>query len=149
MNRILCFLFLMAGLACSKDEMSLGKGEYFIFGIYHGFCASECVTLYKLEDDKLYIDAMNRLDAENLAFSENPLPDSSYQKALQIWEQFPARLLTESDRIGMPDAHDQGGYFIRLNREGATRDWYIDTVLERLPQYLQVYITSLNEIKLP
>ncbi|HPG07736.1 MAG: hypothetical protein KDC59_13575 [Saprospiraceae bacterium] len=148
MQRTICLLMFAFTLACSKDEIALGKGDSFVFGVYHGFCANECVTLFKLENDKLYLDEMNRLDPENLVFSSSPLPDSSFQKAMKIWELFPEQLLSEPEQIGIPDAHDQGGYYLRLSQGGSIHSWYIDTVLERLPEYLQQYLIKLNEVKL-
>lgn len=140
---------MMLFMTCAKDSMGLDEGDFFIFGTYHGFCRGECVTLYRLVDGKLYLDDMERLDPEKLIFQSQSLPDSSYQKALSIWKKFPEGMLEEPERIGIPDAHDQGGYFIRLRQNGEERDWYIDTVLERLPDYVQQFITYMNQVSLP
>ncbi|MCB0658205.1 MAG: hypothetical protein KDC57_18805 [Saprospiraceae bacterium] len=149
MRYLLITLLVTLGWTCSKDQPNFMKGDFFIYGVYHGYCAGECVTLFKLTSTNLYMDDLARLDPDNLKFQETPLPDSSYQKALVLWEDFPEAMWEEPERLGMPDAHDQGGYFIRIKEGNKERDWYIDTVLERLPDYVQEYIGKAQSITLP
>ena len=143
----LCAIVTLVLLSCNKEENPppLEQDFTLIFGTHYGFCFGECVTLYKLENGLLYIDDMDRL-TETLTFETDPLTLDKAEIAKPLLDLFPKELFKEKEVIGIPDAHDQGGFFIQHIQGDQIAQWNIDTIKDRLPSYLQDYITEVENV---
>lgn len=136
-------------IQCAPEQLMEGPVDetILIFGIYYGFCAGNCTHIYKLEDGELYQDNVDHLNPEQLTFELSPLPEEDYISAKVVLENFPEKLLDEEeDYIGLPDAHDQGGYYIEYRKEDIHRFWRIDTVDSRIPAYLANYMDLVQSV---
>lgn len=145
------FLVLLttACITCIEPTSTTTEDGYLIFGVFYGRCSEDCTTLFKIEDKKLYADAIFEQYAAIdtlLLFQTIPLPNEKYQLATQLETTFPMSLLQEEQVIGMPNVVDQGTVLIEYNDGTITKRWYIDPNTSTLPAYLQPYIESVQEI---
>jgi hypothetical protein len=146
---ILTLGLIFMSAECQKEKNqpdNTAEFSEFIFGSAYGFCAGNCVHLFKIAGGKVYADLLDRGDPAEATFSTTPLGDVEYQLALPVMEQFPEALLAEKSPIGCPDCHDQGGYFVQITKDGETSRWMIDTVEDRLPAYLRPYTKLIGEV---
>jgi hypothetical protein len=150
-STLLLTIIIILFSACQKNALSpenqLTDG-YLIVGIYHGECVGNCFKAYKIDDSGVY-------KAVNVKYFTGPLKDLQWEKLnnqdTQAFENlrndFPSQLYTVPENyIGMPDAHDQGGWYIETSVDGEKKYWQIDTVVERLPNYLKPYVEKLRFI---
>ncbi len=134
----LCFLtVLMAMSSCAKEDLSASI-DTIIFGHFYGKCVGEeCIETYKLEQNKLFEDLLDRYaggDHQNFAFSQ--LPDSLYDKMPDLFQSFPFQLIGKDNIFGMPDAGDWGGIYVQIRQKGKTYWWLIDKAEDDLPVWL-------------
>jgi hypothetical protein len=130
MKKALLFLAILLAFGCKK-ETTLETSDYFIFGTAYGFCAgSECVTLFKLEDQQLYADdnaGYTDLSASDQPFQTTSLPADKVALAEALQAQVPASLYEKPDgNVGCPDCRDQGLLFVKIKTGETVREWRID-----------------------
>ena len=122
-----------------------------VFGTYYGFCFGDCADIYKLEEGQLFADKeienFYEFRDEELPFEADPRPEEDYSIAETLLETFPTRLFDEEEEtLGIPDAHDQGGIYLEIRTPDRTQRWFLDTIAERLPEYLRDYAREVMEI---
>lgn len=147
-------LLLLAALTllsanCQQEKNQpnpLGDDSEFIFGVAYGFCAGNCVHLYKIIDGKIYPDLMDQGNPAEATFSDTPLGEAEYALALPVKEQFPEALFEEEAFIGCPNCVDQGAYFLQVQKGDETFQWHIDPIERNLPAYLQPYAKMIGEV---
>lgn len=119
----------------------------FIFGRYHGFCMSDCTTLYKIDNQQLFADQVEKLqEPAQLIFSGKPMSNKDFSTAQALLAAFPKQLLDEKEEtIGCPDCADQGGYYLEYSTGSAAHSWRLDTNTGALPEYLAAYAQLIEE----
>ena len=139
------FLFLIT--ACNKEENTPIDIDSFIFGQYCNYCVGDCAQFYKLDAENIYVDEQIERFARvgDLHFN-NTLPKEKFDLAKSLIENFPLEILEEKEIIGLPDAHDQCGLFIAYKKGDIQKHWYIDTIEDRLPEYLQTYTREVKNV---
>ena len=141
-----CFFFLLFFNNCQKE--ALPDLDFLIFGQYCNYCVTECVKIYKIEDGQLFKEQelQHFFEPNTLQFNSPALPESKFLISQQLIQEFPMQLLdAEEEVFGLPDAHDQCGLFVHYKRGDTDQYWYIDTVEERLPKYLQPYAEQIKK----
>lgn len=149
MGKARYYTLLALGLllfSCDKPESGAVQG-YLIFGEYYGMCQGpECIRYYKIQDNQLHEDTADMYPSSetppSLAFS---LYGGNYPTGvMQLPSLLPGGLYSEGNVIGMPDAYDQGGYYLELNNGFTTRYWKIDRDRATIPVYLHEYCDTLD-----
>jgi hypothetical protein len=141
------FLFLFAFaliLSCEKAD-KLEDNEYFIFGVYNGYCSENCSTLFKIEDEKLFADDVDAYyPGQELKFKDVPLSSSKYDFAIDAFENIPERLLNGSEMsFGCPGCVDQD-IILLVYFDGSDEEiWTVDTDIDVLPDYLMSYAEEI------
>jgi hypothetical protein len=133
-------------IACGKED-AVKDSDTFIFGHFFGECIGElCVEIYKIENDKLYEDTNDQYPSINgNTYSWVERDDVDIQEIEDILLDVPEKLFEETDQIiGMPDAGDWGGIYVKLIREDETFFWLIDHADENIPSYLVDFTTSIK-----
>lgn len=134
MKKTFVFLALLSMLGCKKE--CVDNSDYFIFGHAYGFCAGNCVTLFKIDGENLYADddaTYTMLSSPDIPFQGTSLPAEKVALAKALQAQMPANLYNEPDgNVGCPDCHDQGLYYIKIKNGDTVREWRID---RDVPQY--------------
>ena len=141
-----CLLF-----NCEKDFSSTISTDTLVFGTFYGNCLDNCVQLYQLNGKQLLKDQNNspipKSISQELVVSGNSMGERKFHQASCLLEEFPEFFFnTEETVFGIPDAHDQGGIFIQLTRNGETYRWFLDRFTDRLPQHLQVYAQKILKV---
>ena len=137
---------------CKKDEdcheQPDPESDYIIFGHFYGMCFGEtCVEIYKIENENLYEDTADHYPSGNASYDGIyvPLSSAKYELVKDLENYVPGQLLNENDTIiGIPDAYDQGGYYLELKASGSTRFWLIDSDTGNTPNYLHAFTDTLN-----
>lgn len=151
-NLLLSLFFGVSMVACSPSEVATPAEEksYLTFGVFYGRCVEDCTTLFKIEEEKLYADAVfTRFTATDsiIPFQSEALSAAKYKIAKPLMTDFPMNLLQEESQvIGMPNVVDQGTVLLEYSKGDVTERWYIDPNVNSLPAYLQAYITRVSEI---
>ncbi len=122
-----------------KDCCGPADPDLFIFGTYYGKCVgSQCVTIYKIENEKLYeetTDVIPYQDFLNGRFEQ--LSDSKYKIAKELIQKVPALLLNENKHVyGCPDCGDWGGVYFEIKTGTLHKSWLIDMMNTDLPAEL-------------
>ncbi len=121
--------------------------ELFIFGTFYGECAGpKCVTIFKIENEKLYEDTIDVVPYHGFLNGEFvQLPDSKYQLAKELVQKLPDLLLTDKKHVyGCPDCGDWGGIYFEIKIDSLHKSWLIDLMNTDLPADL---IPFKDEIK--
>ncbi len=144
MKKLLISLLVIISItSCKESEEPLE--DAFVFGRWSAFCTGNCVQIYKLENDKLYVDNLNSFrQAGTITYSPTPLSNQYVAKAKSLKETFPSYLLENPFTvIGCPDCADQGSIYLAFdNREGALY-WQIDTDEAAWPEEIRAYMNEL------
>jgi len=146
---ILLMIMIAALFSSCSDEKIAEPAEYLIFGHFYGFCLGEdCIQIYKLENDRLYIDQNKtypRYDAfYDASFVE--LDIKYYELVDDLEMYFPSQLLNETDTIlGCPDCADRGGLYIEYKTETIHKYWLIDQDKSRVEPYLYEFMEQVND----
>jgi hypothetical protein len=130
--------------ACKKE---IANPETFTFGRICGFCAGDCATVFKLDNNQLFADNMTTRDrsAPHL-FQTTPLSDDKRLIAKQLANVFPTQLLNETaETIGCPDCTDQCSYLVIWTQNGVTQKWFIDPFEHSVPDYLKPFVVKIRE----
>ena len=146
-NLAFVFIGMMFLFSCEKVEKLQGD-EYFIFGIYNGFCAKNCTTLFKLEGQKLFADDMDKhFPGNELKFEEVALSQEKYKLAEETFGLLPDKLLDAPEKsFGCPGCVDQD-IILLIYFDGADiKEWTVDTDIDMLPDYLQDYAKQIKAL---
>ena len=129
-----------------KNEL-ISDNEYLIIGKYYGEClGSECVNIYKLTADSIYLakDYPNGAVPFQGSFDYFCRPPQSRFSALI--DAIPTELLTTaSQTIGCPDCVDQGGFYVEYGKDNVLVGWKIDNDRGAVPEYLHEYLDLLDQ----
>lgn len=128
---------------CRAEE----EQNYLIFGEYYGFCTGpECMRYYKVQNNSLYqntVDTYPQWDgASTLEFV--PYTGNYPGDVLTLASEIPGQLYQDSAVIGMPDAYDQGGYYVELKADETIYTWKIDHDSVNIPAYLHPFCEKMN-----
>lgn len=147
-NFILLLLIVFVLFSCKKDEDPPGNFDYLMFGHFYGLCAGEeCIEIYRITDDKLF-EANQDIYPGDDFFSGTlvGLPDSLFEQINSMNLTVPQELLDISESvIGIPDAYDQGGYYIEIFSDNTFRQWRIDTNYEAVPSGIHDFLDDIQE----
>lgn len=150
MYRVLLYLILASAsllTSCEKKTNELEANEYLIFGDYYGFCTGKCTNIYKLQKDGLLMDTIRYYPPIHEFYNGSyiSMPEKAYKQTRNLIDYFPTTLLNEKQIIGIPDAYDQGGYYVEYNAGGVKKSWFIDKDIQNVPQQYHKFVNTLNE----
>jgi len=158
MKKTLLAIFSSAALiitlaSCQMDDIGGGtdpdteRTGAIIFGHFHGMCQGEtCVETFKIENGILYEDT-NDDYSKQTPYTWVELTQEQYKAVEDIWDAVPDQLMQQpSQTFGMPDAYDQGGYYIEIDKyTNNLYRWRIDSNKEDIPEYLHPLIDAIRE----
>lgn len=146
-NLVLVIFAIILLFSCEKVEKLEGE-EYFIFGVYNGFCSVDCTALFKLEDQRLLADDIDVYFADTeLKFEEEGLEAEKYDLANEVFEQLPSELLETSEKsFGCPGCVDQDIILLIYFDGSEKMEWQVDTDVDQLPDYLQGYAQEIQDL---
>lgn len=134
---LLCILLAAGCTDYRRDIVS-----YVIYGVYTRECDSHCAAMYKLEKDHLLADTTDsffKKKGKAMIFNDT-LSKAEFERAKVVKSELPKILIHSRNKtFGHPDAHGQGGIFIRFKSGPVLKVFYIDTDLEKLPGELRPY----------
>lgn len=150
MKKTFLFLALLAAFGCKKESVT--NSDYFIFGYAYGFCAGNCVTVFKLEGDNLFADDdagyQTLWNNPDIPFQMTSLPAEKVNLAKVLQAQIPAGLYQEPDgNIGCPDCRDQGLYFVKIKTGDTVREWRIDPDSQEYEVFGEAIRETLDQLK--
>lgn len=150
----LLLLLLFALFACERNQVSpedSQKTDYLVFGNFYGFCIGKCVEMYRIDETGVYVDTevdAREFYSRQLDFKWQKLSDEKYEAVKNLTKKIPSELLNADEQtFGIPDAHDQGGWYVEVIQNRQKESWKMDTVKERLPAYLQAFVADLENAK--
>jgi hypothetical protein len=126
-----------------------GKEDYLVFGTYRGFCAGDCVSLFKITTNELFADNMTGRFDKPLSFNASALSSDKYAIAAALCAKFPLESTNAIDvTLGCPDCHDQGVVYVELKRGSVIRTWKIDPDdnASGVPTEIRAYAKLISEI---
>ena len=151
-------LLLFAALTLAHCEKSIPTAEtpapgdlaFLIFGGFYGFCLGPtCVETYQLKAGKLYVDQADTY-AKPFPYTGEwaERPAAEYALAAPLLTALPEEIWqADQETFGIPDAYDQGGYFIEARRvDGTHRAWRLDTNLEALPEAIRPFAAQVRAV---
>ncbi|MFN0015129.1 MAG: hypothetical protein ACKVU2_11335 [Saprospiraceae bacterium] len=149
MKKMFVFLALFSALSCSKEADA--DFDYFIFGYAHGFCVGNCVTVFKLDDGKLFADddaSYTELATPAIPFQSTSLPSEKVALAKTLQAQIPAALYNEPDgNVGCPDCRDQGLFYVKIKTGGTVREWRIDRDKQEYAAFCDSIWNTVEQLK--
>lgn len=149
MKLISPMLLALILFSCSTEEGKLTPitpdMDSFVFGVSYGMCMGDCADLFMIQGEAVFSDRNERYYNEELSFVAIPLGTDAYTEAKAILNDLPLTQLKEEtdNRIGMPDAYDQGTIHILKSIDGEWKEFFIDTDDKNLPEYLIAYSQKL------
>lgn len=146
-------LCLLLVVSCDDDDngsSTPGTVTELYFGTFRGQCGGNCTTIYWVRDQELRTDTINDIYAGLPTLGDLDayplLSDSLYQFTTEIRAAFPNQLYNEEPVIGIPDAYDQGGYFIAVPSGDGYREWRIDTNFDDVPDELEPFLNQVFDL---
>lgn len=141
------FFLILTFCACQKEAV---QDNSFIFGFFAGECNTNCSTIYKIENNKLYPDQENYFPYDReINFSKTPLSIEKYNIAFELEKKFPEFLLKNSkSTYGCPDCVDQGAFYVQINNGNQNRKWFVDPfeIPHEINDYFDLLKKSLPEL---
>lgn len=140
MKNLLLLALVLILSSCGKEEMN----DRFVFGHFFGECHGEsCVETYLFSDNMIYEDQNNDYSHDNFDFQ---LIDQEFiEIAAKLEKSIPEKLWKDSaSTFGCPDCGDWGGLYVELTRDGITRFWRLDNMIESNPAYLQDFALKIR-----
>ena len=136
--------------SCKKDPIAKTISyDYLIFGTIYGECGGpDCVTLYKLENGKLYKNNNRTYPklTQQYAGVYTELSQDKFNYVKDLPDYFPEDFLKQSEQfIGCPDCVDQGGYFVEFGKGDYRKNWMVDMSTANIPKTLHTFIDKLRE----
>lgn len=145
MSKIIYLLLILFAFNTCKKDPAL-TGDYFAFGVAHGFCINNCADFFLIKKNKLYPDDMEHFWGK-LTFKNTPLPAQKYESANNLKINFPVYLRQHPDTtFGCPDCVDQGRIYIEIKEKGDIMFWNIDPSKNTQPTEIQNYIENMEEV---
>lgn len=133
--------------ACKKEA---DQNNYFIFGSFAGECNSNCSTIFKIENNKIYPDQENYFPYDReIKFSNVQMSNEKYNIAMEIEKKIPKFLLNSSkSTYGCPDCVDQGSFYLQLKNDTTNRTWFIDPweIPSEINDYFDLIRKSIAEL---
>ncbi len=151
MKKLLIILCFIALFSCKDNSVKTETSDKYIFGFFAGYVATNIYShIYKFENNTLYEDTNHDYATYFKEYDANwkKMPDSmKVHLNNTIWE-IPQQLYNEKDTVfGMPDAYDQGGFYLQvIKKDGTSRYWLFDSNTKDIPQYMVSYIENLRSI---
>jgi hypothetical protein len=121
------------------------KGDFLIFGDYYGMCGGDgCIDYYKIENGNIYKDLLNEYPSDNINHHFNVYNGPYSMAILDLQNEIPNNIYNEENTLGMPDAYDQGGYYLEVCKNGIITNWRIDKNNQDIPNYLIAVCDSMQ-----
>jgi hypothetical protein len=137
------------GLQFTLVRVKNCNSNYLVFGHFYGECGGEqCVEKFKLTSDKIYEDTNDVYPGVTPLTPPNyvQLTNEKFLAAQDLMSFFPNSLLAETNTtIGMPDASDGGGLYIRYHFNGVDKVWLIDQFKQNVPSNYHAFMDKVNE----
>ncbi len=125
------------------------NSNYIIFGHFYGECGGEaCIEKFKLTATIIYEDTNDIYPGTNLVSPPNyvQLSNDKFLAAQDLMSFFPNSLLSETNTtIGMPDASDGGGLYIKYHFNGIHKTFLIDQFKQNVPSNYHTFMDKVNE----
>ncbi|MFD3002809.1 hypothetical protein ACFS7Z_20745 [Pontibacter toksunensis] len=151
-NRIYFIIAVVVSLLASSfvaKNGSQANSDYLVFGLFYGECeGSECVQVYRLDNNSLYKDKNSHYPSFYSFYSGRfeKLSDKKYKQVCSITAEIPQELIKrKSGIIGQPDEGDWGGLYIEYSDKGEKKFWIIDKNKTNLPKYLHPFVDDVEE----
>ena len=151
-KRYIAFICLIIHLSSCKEQNTDPKQEidYILFGHFYGFCVGEeCIEIFKLTNDGLYEDTLDRYPNADKVYEGNftKLDNDKFMLVNSILDSIPQELLNEKNNvIGAPDASDGGGVYFAIKDKDGIKFWLIDQFDHNLPAYLIPFKDQINSL---
>ena len=127
---VLCLLVVVEGSCDRKHPPVQTTSNALIFGTFYGFCAGNCVKMYRLDNAALYKDDSVKYTTLNWAYSfQNTrlMAKDKYEIARPLLRDVPTELYAGDEKTyGAPDSHDQGGVYIAIVNGATVRRFKLD-----------------------
>jgi len=144
-------IFLIFLLGCDKKNASsvqVPTDNYVAFGQYYGECeGEECKEMYRIGNDALFEDSLDKYPKFNLPFDGvyGIRSNEKYLIVKNFESKIPDQLFSEVNHvIGQPDAGDWGGLYIEVCKNGVRNFWYIDKKKSNVPDYLHSLVDEIS-----
>ncbi len=123
-------LFLLGSCKRDKDRYDENTVDRLVFGTYYGFCDSNCVNIYQLDNSTLGKDDSAKYGALTWAYqftTTRLMAKTKADMAKPLLTQVPKELLSNgSITFGAPDSHDQGGVYLIVKTIGGIYRFKLD-----------------------
>lgn len=124
-----------------------------VFGVYCGFCAKNCATMFKFNNTgnnmTLMVDSTDSYFKNDgiVQFSTVVTDINRIDIAHSILGQIPTEFLTtakDSARYGCPDCADGCGIYFELTQKNKTKKFYIDNQTSQLTGEIKIFAEYLK-----
>lgn len=144
-GRKLGFIVVVVMLLTACNPSTPTTTDYLIFGDFYGMCGGpSCVDYYKIEGGSLYEDQLSEYPGNNPAHHFISYTGVYHPAVLDLENWLPLNIYLEGNTIGMPDAYDQGGFYIEVHKNGNTQYWLIDRDTANIPPYLHAICDTMD-----
>jgi len=144
-SKILGTAAIITVLLTACNTQNPQQADYIMFGDFYGMCGGpSCVDYYKIEGGTLYKDELNEYPGNNPNHQFIAYTNAYNTQILHLGSLVPTGLYSESTTIGMPDAYDQGGFYIEIHKDGNTQHWLIDRDSANVPTYLHTICDTMS-----
>ena len=139
------FLLLLFSLTTCKEEEK-PEQEAFIFGQWNFRCTGNCIQIYKLVGEKLYVDNMNSFrEAPVITYSKTPKEEKYAVIAKELEQAFPKDYMMPRglSLIACPVCVEEGGYYLAFERESEIIWWQVGNIPELWPEEIRPFMQKL------
>lgn len=139
------FLLLLFSLTTCKEEEK-PEQEAFIFGQWNFRCTGNCIQIYKLIGEKLYVDNMNSFrEAPIITYSKTPKEEKYAVIAKELEQAFPKDYMMPRglSLIACPVCVEEGGYYLAFERESEIIWWQVGNIPELWPEEIRPFMQKL------
>jgi len=140
-------IMILTVSSCKKEA---DQDHYFVFGFFAGECNTNCSMIFKIENNKIYLDQENYFPYDReIKFSNVQMSNEKYNIAIELEKKFPEFLLKNSkSTYGCPDCVDQGAFYLQINNGNQNRKWFVDPfeIPHEINDYFDLLKKSLPEL---